>query len=159
MADVTCPECGAVVSPGARFCSSCGAAQAVADVEATGALTSLDALVDSGPQLPLGAAAPYAVLIVHRGPHEGTAFPLTPPVVGVGRGADQQVFLDDITVSRRHAELRLTDQGWRIADLGSLNGTYVNRQPVTEAVLTSGDEVQIGKYRFRFMSGPGGGSA
>lgn len=147
------------MASGARFCSACGAAQPGADVEATGALTSLDSLTDSGPQASLGGPAPYAVLIVHRGPHEGTAFPLTPPVVGVGRGADQQVFLDDITVSRRHAELRLTDQGWRIADLGSLNGTYVNRQPVTEAVLVSGDEVQIGKYRFRFMSGPGGGSA
>ena len=72
-----------------------------------------------------------------------------------GRSADQQIFLDDITVSRRHAELRATDGGWRVVDLGSLNGTYVNRQPVTDVVLASGDEVQIGKYRFRYMTGGG----
>lgn len=118
-------------------------------MEATGALA---AVADTGPHAPVGG---FAFLIVHRGPGEGTAFPLQPPVVGVGRGADQQVFLDDITVSRRHAELRNDGNGWVLVDLGSLNGTYVNREPITEARLASGDEVQIGKYRFRFMAGGG----
>ena len=97
-----------------------------------------------------------AVLVVYRGPSQGTAFPLTPPVVRIGRGPEQEVFLDDITVSRQHAELRATGAGWQIVDLGSLNGTYVNSVSTSEAMLANGDEIQIGKYRFRFMSWGGG---
>ncbi|MFI0432971.1 MAG: FHA domain-containing protein [Candidatus Nanopelagicales bacterium] len=149
---MTCPNCGASVPPEARFCSNCGTP--LAGVDATGPLRAVAGLEDTGAHAPVaGEDQSYAVLVVRRGPGEGTAYTLEHPVVKVGRGPDQEVFLDDITVSRQHAEIRSTPAGWVIVDLGSLNGTYLNRQPVTEAQLSSGDEVQIGKYRFRFMSG------
>lgn len=151
-----CSVCGSPLNEGARFCSQCGTSVGNDDTQATGALSPVDSLVDSGPQEAVAGSLQYAVLIVHHGPNQGTAFPLTPPMVRIGRGPDQEIFLDDITVSRRHAELRATPQGWQLVDLQSLNGTYVNRSPVTEAILVSGDDIQIGKYRFRFLSGGGG---
>ena len=152
---VICRNCGSRLAADSRFCAQCGTAVGSGpELEATGALTPVGTSPDTGPQRPIGDA-PFAVLVVHRGPNEGSAFELEGELVGVGRSADQQIFLDDITVSRRHAELRATDGGWRVVDLGSLNGTYVNRQPVTDVVLVSGDEVQIGKYRFRYMTGGG----
>ena len=162
---MTCSACGAALPPGARFCSQCGASTEAENTQATGALSPVEALTDSGPQPILPGSAQFAVLVVNRGPNEGTAFTLTPPVVKIGRGPDQEVFLDDITVSRKHAELRAQPDGWHLVDLGSLNGTYVNRSPVQEVDLASGDEIQIGKYRFRFMCGgrgirdDGGGDA
>jgi pSer/pThr/pTyr-binding forkhead associated (FHA) protein len=154
---VICSACGATLGDEARFCSQCGTPTDVEDTQVTGALSPVDALSDSGPQSPVPGSAQFAVLLVHRGPNEGSAFTLTPPLVKIGRGPDQEVFLDDITVSRKHAELRAGPSGWQLVDLGSLNGTYVNRAPVQEALLVSGDEIQIGKYRFRFMCGGGGG--
>ena len=150
-----CSHCGSGVSADARFCSSCGKPLAAADLESTGAMTPVDDTVDTGGMAPVADGAAFAVLVVQRGPGEGTAYPLVPPVVHIGRASDQEVFLDDITVSRRHAELRLEGTTWTLVDLGSLNGTYVNKQAVQESQLVSGDEIQIGKYRFRFMAGAG----
>lgn len=150
-----CSACGAGVVAGARFCSSCGKPLPTADLESTGALSPVDPLQDTGGQAPVAQGAAFAVLVVQRGPGEGTAYPLAPPIVHIGRAADQEVFLDDITVSRRHAELRLDGNTWTLVDLGSLNGTYVNKEAVQEAPLVSGDEIQIGKFRFRFMAGAG----
>jgi len=150
-----CTACGAGVPEGARFCAHCGRPVAGTDLESTGALNPVEVAPEAAVAVDQPAES-YAVLVVHKSPNEGTAYSLVPPLVRVGRAADQEVFLDDITVSRRHAEIRLADGTWRIVDLGSLNGTYVNRAPVTECDLVSGDEVQIGKYRFRFMAGAGG---
>ena len=71
-----------------------------------------------------------------------------------GRHPDSDIFLDDVTVSRRHAEFRLENGEFQVVDVGSLNGTYVNREPVDSAVLANGDEVQIGKFRLVFLTGP-----
>lgn len=149
-----CTSCGAGLPDDARFCANCGKPVA-ADIETTGALNPVEALGETGPQEVVSDSS-FAVLVVHRSPNEGTAYTLVPPLVRVGRAADQEVFLDDITVSRRHAEIRFEEGDWRLVDLGSLNGTYVNRVAVQDQVLVSGDEVQIGKYRFRFMAGAGG---
>ena len=73
---------------------------------------------------------------------------------GAGRHPDSDIFLDDVTVSRRHAEFRLESSEFQVVDVGSLNGTYVNREPVDSAVLANGDEVQIGKFRLVFLTGP-----
>jgi pSer/pThr/pTyr-binding forkhead associated (FHA) protein len=99
----------------------------------------------------LEALAPgTALLVVSRGPNAGSRFLLDAEVVTVGRHPDSEIFLDDITVSRRHAEFRRSADGFDVVDVGSLNGTYVNRERVDHATLVGGDEVQIGKYRLVF---------
>ncbi len=91
-----------------------------------------------------------AVLIVERGPDVGSRFLLAQPVTSVGRHPRSDVFLDEVTVSRHHAELRWTNSGFRVIDLGSLNGTYVNGEAVDSAVLVHGDELQCGKFQLTF---------
>jgi hypothetical protein len=98
--------------------------------------------------LPAGSA----LLVVQRGPDAGSRFLLDTDVVTAGRHPDSEIFLDDVTVSRRHAEFRRTPEGFRVSDVGSLNGTYVNRDRIDEVVLNGGDEVQIGKYRLVFFA-------
>ncbi|BCI82141.1 hypothetical protein MTY66_37660 [Mycolicibacterium sp. TY66] len=90
------------------------------------------------------------VLVITRGPGPGGQFLLADDVVAAGRHPDSAVFLDDITVSRHHAEIRWLDDEYWIIDAGSLNGTYVNGTPVQALPLTSGDEIQIGKFRLGF---------
>ena len=95
-----------------------------------------------------------ALLVVKRGPNAGSRFLLDQPTTSAGRHPDSDIFLDDVTVSRRHAEFRLEGGEFQVVDVGSLNGTYVNREPVDSAVLANGDEVQIGKFRLVFLTGP-----
>jgi pSer/pThr/pTyr-binding forkhead associated (FHA) protein len=97
-------------------------------------------------------AAGDAVLVVRRGPNVGERFPLDRDVTRAGRHPDSDIFLDDITVSRRHAEVHRLDGRYTVRDTGSLNGTYLNRERIDDAPLVSGDEVQIGKYRLVFLS-------
>jgi len=99
--------------------------------------------------LPAGSA----LLVVKRGPNAGSRFLLDQPVTSAGRHPGSDIFLDDVTVSRRHAEFRGTDE-CHVVDVGSLNSTYVNREPVDSAVLVNGDEVQIGKFRLTFLTKP-----
>ncbi|WP_338062996.1 glycogen accumulation regulator GarA [Williamsia herbipolensis] len=99
-------------------------------------------------------SAGTALLVVKRGPNAGSRFLLDQTTTSAGRHPDSDIFLDDVTVSRRHAEFRLGDNEFQVVDVGSLNGTYVNREPVDSAVLANGDEVQIGKFRLVFLSGP-----
>jgi pSer/pThr/pTyr-binding forkhead associated (FHA) protein len=101
-----------------------------------------------------GLPSGSALLVVRRGPNAGSRFLLDQPVTSAGRHPDSDILLDDITVSRRHAEFRLAEDGsWTVADVGSLNGTYVNRQPVDSTVLANNDQVQIGKFRLVFLTG------
>lgn len=95
-----------------------------------------------------------ALLVVKRGPNAGSRFLLDQATTSAGRHPDSDIFLDDVTVSRRHAEFRLESGEFQVVDVGSLNGTYVNREPVDSAVLANGDEVQIGKFRLVFLTGP-----
>jgi pSer/pThr/pTyr-binding forkhead associated (FHA) protein len=89
---------------------------------------------------------------VRRGPAAGTKFTLAKDLVTVGRHRESDIFLNDITVSRRHAELRRDGERYTVVDLGSLNGTYVNRGRVDSSQLSSGDELQIGKFRLLFLA-------
>ena len=100
--------------------------------------------------LPAGSA----LLVVKRGPNAGSRFLLDQSTTSAGRHPESDIFLDDVTVSRRHAEFRREGGEFVVVDVGSLNGTYVNREPVDTAVLASGDEVQIGKFRLVFLTGP-----
>src|ERR1700759_4503984 len=121
-------------------------------------LNELDAPAQAGTEtsvsgvegLPVGSA----LLVVKRGPNAGSRFLLDQPTTSAGRHPDSDIFLDDVTVSRRHAEFRLETDEFHVVDVGSLNGTYVNREPVDSAVLANGDEVQIGKFRLVFLTGP-----
>ena len=131
-------------------------------------LNELDAPAQAGAEGAVsgveGLPAGSALLVVKRGPNAGSRFLLDQSVTSAGRHPDSDIFLDDVTVSRRHAEFRLDNREFNVVDVGSLNGTYVNREPVDSAVLANGDEVQIGKFRLVFLTGPkqggdGGGSS
>ena len=100
--------------------------------------------------------ADVGMLVVRRGPKAGSRFALDKEVVTAGRHPDSDIFLDDITVSRRHAEIRRTaDGGYEACDTGSLNGTYLNRERIDSAPLANGDELQIGKFKLVFFQGAG----
>jgi pSer/pThr/pTyr-binding forkhead associated (FHA) protein len=99
-------------------------------------------------------SAGYAVLVVKRGPITGSRFLLGHTVTSAGRHPDSDICLDDVTVSRRHAEFHLQRGEFHLVDNGSLNGTYVNREPIESIVLTHGDEIQMGKFRLVFLTEP-----
>ena len=94
-----------------------------------------------------------ALLVVLRGPNTGARFLLDSDEVSSGRHPDSDIFLDDVTVSRKHATFRREQDDFLVCDVGSLNGTYVNRERIDEISLKTGDEVQIGKFRLVFYAG------
>ena len=103
-------------------------------------------------------ASGSAHLVVRRGAMEGMQFPLLPnEQMTIGRSSDSKVFLDDVTVSRKHASVSFVGSDWMLSDSGSLNGTYVNKHRVTTTALVNGDELQIGKFRFVFVLAPTAG--
>jgi pSer/pThr/pTyr-binding forkhead associated (FHA) protein len=99
--------------------------------------------------LPIGSA----LLVAHAGPNQGARFLLDQDMTTVGRHPNADIFLDDVTVSRKHAEFRRSGEGFVVVDSGSLNGTYVNHDRVDSVALRSGMEVQIGKFRLTFYAG------
>ncbi len=160
-----CTRCGGDLGDEPRFCPSCGATISPSGVvstpapEVTGTIHSLGTTTtDSGPlapveQLPAGLPPGSHFLVVAKGPSTGMTLELTQSPTTAGRSADTAIFLDDITVSRTHAQFEHSGDRWTLRDLGSLNGTYVNRRPIDVVELNSGDEIQIGKYRFRYVVG------
>jgi pSer/pThr/pTyr-binding forkhead associated (FHA) protein len=102
--------------------------------------------------LPAGSA----LLIVKRGPSDGSRFLLDVDVTTAGRHPNAEIFLDDVTVSRKHAEFRRDSNGFTVTDLASLNGTYLNGSRVDSAELADGDEVQVGKFRLTFYAASSG---
>ena len=141
----------------ANFCSECGALLVTSIDDTTVSFHPVE--VEEAEQdvsLTLGdLAAGTGVLIVKRGPNAGSKFLLKDDVTRAGRHPDSDIFLDDVTVSRRHAEFirQGQDKGYTIRYVGSLNGTYLNRERIEEATLTSGDEIQIGKFKLTYLAG------
>jgi len=157
--DVFCHNCGHRNPPGVNFCSSCGAVLA-AGTDTTVAFVPDEPSGDVGDE-ELGVAVGElvegtGVLVVKRGPDSGSKYVLDQDVTRVGRHPESDIFLDDITVSRRHAEFLRTNGQYRLRDVGSLNGTYVNRERIEEAALSSGDEVQVGKFKLVFLAARAG---
>jgi pSer/pThr/pTyr-binding forkhead associated (FHA) protein len=160
MADVFCNQCGHRNPLGANFCSSCGAPLELEPGERTTITFAIDTPTDAAEDevtfdlddIPAGAG----LLVVTRGPNAGSRLALTKPVTTVGRHPDSDIFLDDITVSRRHAEVQRVATGFVVRDVGSLNGTYLNRERVEESPLTNGDELQVGKFKLVFFAGSDG---
>lgn len=146
-----CPSCDHLNEANANYCSRCGSAMGTVEAEATATYTPIE--VEKEEEAHLQELQPgEACLIVRRGPAAGTKFSLDRDLVTVGRHPQSDIFLNDITVSRRHAELRRDASTYAVTDLGSLNGTYVNRERVDTSPLTSGDELQIGKFRLLFLA-------
>jgi len=151
-----CNNCGHRNPQGANFCSSCGAPLAAESSDTTVSFmpTELEVELDEEVHIsPEEVEAGRGVLVVKRGPNAGSKFFLDSDVTQIGRHPDSDIFLDDITVSRRHAEIRRDASGFSLHDVGSLNGTYVNRERVEGAELRSGDEIQIGKFKLVVLTG------
>jgi pSer/pThr/pTyr-binding forkhead associated (FHA) protein len=169
MAGMYCARCGRPNPERARYCSNCGAPLRSTSTgsfsaipnERGGETTSIisadgepDYYDEPSPDysaadtLPLGTA----LLVVLRGPNAGSRFLLDSDFTSAGRHPDSDIFLDDVTVSRRHAEFYRHGDRFTVRDVGSLNGTYVNRERIEDAELFGGDEVQIGKFRLLFMT-------
>ena len=149
---VFCPVCSILNQPGANFCSACGGELPEVTELATGSYPIVG--VD------VAGAGEVGQLIITRGSTAGARFALTADVVTIGRDPKSIVFLDDITVSRNHAEVRKDPDGqFQLIDSGSLNGTYLDGERVTQALLREGAQVQVGKFRFVFVIGILGGPA
>ncbi|WP_182523314.1 FHA domain-containing protein [Nocardioides dongkuii] len=155
-----CSQCGTRLTPAEPAAAETGVGEPVSDSTATIQIGVGDKSDTSDRQLnPVDAAAVdalptgHALLVVQRGPGSGSRFLLDADLVNAGRHPDSEIFLDDVTVSRRHAEFTREGGTFTVSDVGSLNGTYVNRDRIDRVQLTDGDEVQIGKYRLVFFSG------
>jgi hypothetical protein len=151
-----CTHCGAQNPDGANFCGQCGRPLSRPGDATTGALRLDDASTGDHPEVGeasdlgdvVGELEPgTALMVVIRGPNNGARFLLDRDVVTVGRHPGSDIFLDDITVSRRHAEFRRVDGRFWVHDVGSLNGTYVNGARADDQLLVAGDEVQVGKFK------------
>ncbi len=155
-----CPRCGHENERGANFCSSC--AEPLGEEDTTVALELLENrrsleqeighVLD---QLPEG----LGMLVVRRGPNAGSTFVVESDITNIGRHPDSQIFLDDVTVSRKHAVIHHEGAEYNIRDLGSLNGTYVDHERIDRAVLTDMNEVQIGRFVLTFVIGSAEGAA
>lgn len=172
-----CSQCGSQNPDTANFCSQCGARlvkpqeqaaerpAADAPNETTGTITFSappKAAVEAEDHAQLNEAdaaavsalpAGSALLVVQRGPGAGSRYLLDTDTVTAGRHPESDIFLDDFTVSRRHAEFLREGNSFRVRDVGSLNGTYVNMDRIDDVLLQNGDEVRIGKFRLVFFAG------
>jgi hypothetical protein len=159
-----CRRCGHENEAGANFCSSCGASL-TESASADDTTKTLAALAERQeiPEEVAGAAAEVpegvGVLVVRRGPNAGSRFLLDAETTALGRHPDSDIFLDDITVSRRHAIVRrLAGGGYELRDDGSLNGTRLNNELIEAKALRSLDEIQVGRFVLTFIVGEAPGS-
>jgi hypothetical protein len=149
---IYCPECGFQNPETANYCSRCGALLAVETGQETTMSFDVDEASEEGESLltSLGITGP-ALVVRSGGGMAGQTFQPADGLTLVGRSPECDIFLDDVTVSRRHAEIVRDGDSFTIRDLGSLNGTYVNRKRIESVVLQNDDEVQVGKYRLTFL--------
>jgi pSer/pThr/pTyr-binding forkhead associated (FHA) protein len=145
-----CPNCGAGITPQMKFCPECGTRLDQGQTTASYAPAFEEGGEEATPVAGMDEAA-----LIELDQVEGTAgrrmHDIKDETVTVGRSPESNIFLDDVTVSRKHAEIERGERGYRIRDVGSLNGTYVNRVRVDAVDLRNGDEIQVGKYRFKFV--------
>lgn len=156
-----CTKCGNFNSESSVFCARCGTRLEHADSshgESTVGLPAVEAEseeeVEVAPPIePLEKGS--ALLVIKKGPDAGMSFTINRPIICIGRHPESDIFLDDITVSRRHADIRREENTYTLADTGSLNGTYLNHERIEASELDNGDEIQIGKFRLLFFAGTG----
>jgi hypothetical protein len=151
MSHVYCPECGFQNPEAANYCAKCGALLVREEsVETTQTFSPEESDELLGMLDDVGVQGP-ALVVRSGGGRSGESFVPQGERTTIGRSPDCGVFLDDVTVSRRHAVVVQRNGRWYIEDQGSLNGTFVNRRRVESAELEDGDELQIGKYRLTFL--------
>jgi hypothetical protein len=150
-----CRRCGHNNEAGANFCSSCGATLGDADetTVSLGLLEDRQELEEQLGELLDDLPADMGMLVVRRGPNAGSTYALGTETTSIGRHPDSDLFLDDVTVSRRHAVIDRTPNGYQISDVGSLNGTYVGGGRIDTATLRDMSEVQIGRFVLTFLYG------
>ncbi|HEU4978712.1 MAG TPA: FHA domain-containing protein [Solirubrobacteraceae bacterium] len=153
---VHCPECGFTNAEGANYCQKCGSYLGERPPQAGEPSTATYRIDETGELVPVEldevVAHEGAALVIRAGGGRvGESFPLNGERLSIGRRPDSDVFLDDITVSRDHALLVRRSDGFHLDDLGSLNGTYVNRRRIDSQRLEDGDELQVGKYKLTFL--------
>jgi hypothetical protein len=153
---VHCPECGFTNADGANYCQKCGSFLGERSGTAQESSTATYRIDETGELVPVEldevVAHQGAALVIRAGGGRvGESFPLDGERLSIGRRPDSDVFLDDITVSRDHALLVRRPDGFHLDDLGSLNGTYVNRRRIDSQRLDDGDELQVGKYKLTFL--------
>jgi hypothetical protein len=151
-----CPECGFVNTDGANYCQKCGAFLAAAEPTGKEPTTATYRIGETGELIPVeleDVVAQGAALVIRSGGGRvGETVTLDADRMTVGRRPDSDVFLDDVTVSRDHALIVRRNGAYWLDDLGSLNGTYVNRHRIESHRLEDGDELQIGKYKLTFLA-------
>lgn len=155
MSEVFCNNCSHRNPLASNFCSSCGAPLERGPSEHSTVTFQVDVVPPQEEVSVDLSEVPAAggVVVVKRGPNAGSRFSLDRPMISAGRHPDSDIFLDDVTVSRRHAEIIHGTTGYEVRDVGSLNGTYLNRERIETAPLRNGDELQIGKYKLVFFEG------
>lgn len=150
MVDGTCPSCKYANPLGSNFCASCGAQINHRGPDETKALdpTVEVSSATEAPKPDIGTA----LLVVRQGAKRGSRISLDSDRIQIGRHPESDIFLDDITVSRRHAEILRTTSGHEVVDVGSLNGTYVNLDRADKVVLSDGDELRVGKFKLVYVA-------
>ncbi len=158
MSDVFCNHCGHRNTADSNFCSSCGQAIEHVTDDSSTITFSLDQQTGSEEiQAEPLYVGPGGVLVATRGPNAGSEFALEHVLTTIGRHPESDIFLDDVTVSRRHVEVERTPSGYVVRDVGSLNGTYVNREIIAaDTPLTNGHELQVGRFKLVFVAGTEG---
>jgi hypothetical protein len=154
MSDVFCNNCGHRNQMGSNFCSSCGQPLERASDEPATITFSLDSDDGEALEIDLASVGDGGRLVVTRGPNTGSEWDLEHVITTAGRHPDSDIFLDDVTVSRRHVEIERTPTGSVVRDVGSLNGTYLNQQRIEgDTPIANGDELQVGKFKLVFVAG------
>ena len=152
MTHVHCPECGFQNLEAAKYCEKCGAVLIPDDGgETTQSIVFGETVEDVTAAFTEAGVQGMAMIVRSGAGRAGETFALERDRLTIGRLPDCDIFLDDVTVSRRHAQLVKRERGYAIEDQGSLNGTYVNRRRVESTLLDDGDEVQIGKYKLTYL--------
>jgi pSer/pThr/pTyr-binding forkhead associated (FHA) protein len=152
MSHIYCPECGFQNPEAANYCAKCGALLHAPEAAEQTQTFSAEEAGEEPDQLDDIRVEGPALVVRSGGGRAGETFTPQGDRTTIGRSPDCPVFLDDVTVSRRHAVLVERDSRWFVEDQGSLNGTFVNRKRVESAELSDGDEIQIGKYRLTFLA-------
>lgn len=152
MAEIICSRCGHPNSESSNYCSSCGFDLHRSEGEETSEIQIVDLVETGTDDSAVATGSVTATFAVKRGAMAGSRYLVEGEFTTIGRHPESDIFLDDVTVSRRHAQVHRDGDAFLISDVGSLNGTYLNRSRIETENLRSGDEVQIGKFKLVFLT-------